>query len=310
MATGWTRRTALPVACWVGVAACGLDFDRYDPGAGEGGLVDGGNDASTTSDHFAEVSAASDVAQESVVSACTPTAGVLVAPQAGGPITVDGDLGDWGSTAFTLVDSSDAALIMGPNGTCTAANATSKCLVPNGESAEFAFLRDSTNLYIGARVTVPNVGGASTTNPYTNDAIEIYLRGDAFPTGDYTTLDHQYVVDWQNLVFDYGPSQTDTGLANPPGVTSAVKVASGNNGYVVEVKVALSELGQPSLAPGQMLGLDFGVDHGQGTEATRSFLVWWMAMHATPPCATPKCTGCSPDQPYCDTLDFGLLCAE
>jgi hypothetical protein len=59
-----------------------------------------------------------------------------------------------------------------------------------------------------------------------------------------------------------------------------------------------------------MLGLDFGVDHGQGTEATRSFLVWWMAMHATPPCATPKCTGCSPDQPYCDTLDFGLLCAE
>jgi hypothetical protein len=86
-------------------------------------------------------------------------------------------------------------------------------------------------------------------------------------------------------------------------------VATGNGSYVVEVGVALSQLGQTSLAPGQMLGFDLGVDHGQGTTATRSFLVWWVAAHGAPSCTTPKCTGCSPDQPYCDTLDFGLACA-
>jgi hypothetical protein len=59
-----------------------------------------------------------------------------------------------------------------------------------------------------------------------------------------------------------------------------------------------------------MLGFDLGVDHGQGTAATRSFLVWWMSTHGAPPCMSSKCKGCSPDQPYCDTLDFGLLCAE
>jgi hypothetical protein len=159
-------------------------------------------------------------------------------------------------------------------------------------------------------VTVPNVGGGNTTDPYTNDAIEIYLRGDTTPTGDYTSIDHQYVIDWANLVLDYGPSQTDAGQPNPPGVTSAVTVAPGLNSYVVEVKIVLSVLGQTSLAPGQLLGIDFGVDHGQGTEATRSFLVWWMATHAAPQCSTPKCTGCSPDQPYCDTLDFGVICAD
>jgi len=303
---------ALPLVCWLAVAACGLDFDRYDPDAGAG-VLDGGQDASTE-DHAAETAmvdgTGTDVVQENAVNACKPMAGMLPSMSSSGPITIDGDLSDWGSTSFTLLDAADAALIMGPNGTCTPATATSQCLVPNGETAEFAFLRDSANLYFGVRVTVPVVGGGSTTNPYTNDAIEIYLRGDPMATGDYTAIDHQYVIDWQNLVTDYGPSPTDSGQTNPPGVTSAVKVASGDNGYVVEVKVALSEIGQMSLAPGQMLGLDLGVDHGQGTAATRSFLVWWMATHAAPSCTTSKCMGCSPDQPYCDTLTFGLLCAD
>lgn len=295
------------------LAACGLNFDRYDPGMDAGGVLDGGRDASAA-DHAAEAAAtdamSTDVAPDTYVSPCKPLPGVLIAPQAAGPITIDGDLGDWGSTAFTLLDATDAALIVGPSGTCSAATATSQCLVPDGETAELALLYDSANLYFGVRVTVPGVGGGSTTAPYTNDAVEIYLRGDATATGDYTSNDHQYVVDWQNLVLDYGPSSTDMGQASPPGVTSAVQVASNTNGYVLEMKVALSELGQTTLTPGQMLGFDLGVDHGQGTEATRSLLVWWMASHAAPSCMTPKCMACNPDQPYCDTLTFGLVCAD
>jgi Carbohydrate family 9 binding domain-like len=320
MASRWTGRTLLPVACWIGAGACTLDFDRYAPDEGTASTLDGGPDASTdgsaadvatesANDASAGDTAANDVAQETAPNPCPPVNGEIVAAQVPGTITIDGNLSDWGATPFTLLNASDAALIMGPSGTCTAANATSSCLVPSGESAEVALLRDSTNLYIGVRVTVPNVGGTSTTDPYTDDAVELYLRGDATATGNYTNDDHQYVIDWQNLVTDYGPSASGTGQANPPGVTSAITVMSGNTGYVVEVKVALTQLGQTALTPGQTLGFDLGVDHGQGTTATRSFLVWWMATHAPPTCTTPKCTGCSPDQPYCDTLDFGLVCA-
>ncbi len=184
MGSAWTRRMALPAVCWLGVAACGLDFDRYDPDAAAGAL-DGGHDASTE-DHAADTAmvdgTGADAAQENTVSACKPVAGVLTSMSSSGPVTIDGDLSDWGSTSFTLLDAADAALIMGPNGTCTPATATSQCLVPNGETAEFAFLRDAANLYLGVRVTVPVVGGGSATNPYTNDAIEIYLPGR--PDGD------------------------------------------------------------------------------------------------------------------------------
>ena len=308
----------LPVACWLAVAACGLNFDRYAPGAGTAVALDSGPDVSTdgnaaeasTGDTSPGDAPGSDAVQESAASPCPTAAGMLTAPRAAGPITIDGDLGDWGSPAFTTLAASDAALIMGPNGTCTAGNATTQCLVPSGETSQIALLRDSANLYIGVRVTVASVGGTSTTNPYTNDAVEIYLRGDLAATGDYTSVDHQYIIDWQNLVLDYGPPQSGTGQTNPPGVTSAVKVAAGNDGYVVEVKVALSQLGQTSLAPGQTLGFDLGVDHGQGTAASRSFLVWWMSAHAPPQCTTAKCMSCSPEQPYCDTLDFGLVCAD
>lgn len=318
------RRIAIPVVCAL-LGACGLDFGRFDPAAGsrDGGAeasVDAGAgdaapaDAATTDAAPADgspidVATGHDAAPEAASNACTPTpAGTMVAARASGPVTVDGDLGDWGSPTFQLLDATNAALIVGPNGTCNAANATPKCLVPSGESAEVALLADAANLYVGVRVTVAGVGGTNTTTPYLNDAVEIYLRGDPAATGDYTGLDHQLVVDWQNLVLDYGPSPNDTPLANPPGVKTAVKV--GNGGYVVEASIALAQLGRTALAPGQTLGFDLGVDHGQGTTATRSLIVWWSASHAPPHCTTPKCTGCNPDQPYCDTLDFGLVCAE
>ena len=314
----------LPVVCVVGAAACTLDFDRFAPGSGGASAQDGGGDASNdtsapdgaTGDASQTDSTAkdgpsgNDVAQEAPPSACPPASGgMLVAQHPAGAITVDGDLGDWGAPTFLLLDASDAALITGPSGaTCNAANATPKCLVPAGESAEMALLVDATALYVGVRVTVPNVGGTDTTDPYLNDAVEVYLRGDPTATGNYTNVDHQYVVDWQNLVLDYGPSVTDTPQANPPGVTTAVKVGGG--GYVLEMKVALSQLGRSSLAPGQTVGFDLGIDHGQGTAASRSFIVWWMATHAPPSCTNAKCTGCSPDQPYCDTLNFGVACSE
>jgi Carbohydrate family 9 binding domain-like len=312
------RSVALLAACALVGAACSLDFDRFDPDAGAAGTdaaLEGGPDATrdapaTEAEAATTDAPSTDVAHETIVDPCAAVAGTLVAPQTPGSITIDGDLSDWGSPAFTLLEASNAALIVGPTGTCTAANATSQCLVAATESAEVALMVDSANLYVGVRVTVPNVGGTSTTQPFTNDAVEIYLRGDATPTGDYTADDHQYIIDWKNSVTDYGPPSTGTGQANPPGVTSAVQVAGGNGAYVVEAKIALTELGDTTLSPGQLVGFDLGIDHGQGTLATRSLLIWWMTPHGTLKCTSAKCTGCNPDQPYCDTLDVGLVCAE
>jgi hypothetical protein len=320
---GLRAELLLPVALCLGGAACGLNFDRYDPDAGLASGPDASTDSAppdgfapdvTTADAVTQDAAtddtgASDDAGHSDASSCPTAAGTVLAPQAPGPITIDGDLGDWGSPAFTTLSASDAALISGPSGTCTAANAISQCLVPAGETIDFALLRDASNLYVGVRVTVPGVGGTNTTAPYDDDAVEIYLRGDPVATGDYTAVDQQYIIDWQNLVTSYGPPSTGNGQTNPPGVTSAVKVAPGNGGYVLEVQIALSEIGG-ALAPGQTRGFDLSVDHGQGTAATRSFLVWWMAAHAPPQCTTAKCMDCTSGQPYCDTLDFGLVCAD
>jgi hypothetical protein len=330
---------ALVAAGATGVTACGLDFDRFEPPggsaleggadasresgpdassdgrAGEGGAPDASVDSAAGNDAVAGPDAAPDtgapdVAQESAPPACPLGSGIAVIQQAPGPITIDGDLTEWGNPPVTVLAASDAALIQGPTGTCTAADATTTCLVPAGETAEALLLRDATNLYVGVRVTEPTIGGTNTTDPYYDDAVEIYLRADATATGDYTSADHQYVVDWQNLVIDYGPPSVGAGLVNPPGVKTAVKVAPSNKQYVVEMSIALGQLGLATLGSGQTLGFDFGVDHGQGTSATRSFLVWWMATHGAPSCTTAKCTGCNPDQPYCDTLDFGVGCAE
>src|SRR5580692_12454192 len=98
MARGRRRRTVLPVACWLGVAACSLDFDRYDPDAGTVPGADGGRDGST--DGVAQETATGDAPgddgmPESSVNPCTAAAGTLDAPQAAGTITIDGDLGDW-----------------------------------------------------------------------------------------------------------------------------------------------------------------------------------------------------------------------
>ena len=157
------------------MVACSLDFDRYEPKGEAGSSLDGGLDVSSA-DHAAEAPAEDapgiDVASDTYVNPCKLVPGMLAAPEAGGPVTIDGDLGDWGAAEFTLLAASDAAFIQGPSGTCTAANATSQCLVPAGETAEYALLRDSANLYFAVRVTVPNVGGGSTTSPYTNDAVE------------------------------------------------------------------------------------------------------------------------------------------
>src|ERR1700674_3423658 len=103
MVAGRMVGTLLPVACWLGVAACSLNFDRYAPGAGAAGSSDASSDGfvdaatgdtatkdSVTADTAALDSAATDSAQESAANPCPPTAGLLFAPAASGPITIDG----------------------------------------------------------------------------------------------------------------------------------------------------------------------------------------------------------------------------
>jgi hypothetical protein len=286
-------------------AACGLDFDRFAPVDASAAHDEGSGDDATstpTPDAFADAPADAQPAGR-----CSPSAGTVVASAALGAVTIDGDLGDWGSPSFTSFDVGDAQLILGPTGTCDAASATSTCLVPSSESAQFAAMWDATHLYVAVKVSVPSVGGTNGMAPNTNDAVELYLRGDTTPTGDYSSLDQQYITDWQNTVSGCGVACPQR---NPPGFTSAVSVAADHTGYVLEARIQLSELGVTAPASGTTVGFDLGIDHGQGTDATRSLLVWWKAGHAAPMCASQRCRTCNPDQPYCDTLDVGLLCMD
>ena len=151
----------------------------------------------------------------------SPSPGTVVAKQVSGPIVIDGDLSDWGCPKFASLTPSNAAKVLPRTSGATVT-----------VTGEFAIRWDATSLYFAVRVTDGNVGGNNATDPYLNDAVEIYLAGDTTLTGDYTNIDHQYVVDYKNLRTDYGPKPIATQhfTTNPRELTSAVSVGQGGLG--------------------------------------------------------------------------------
>ncbi len=147
-------------------------------------------------------------------------------------------------------------------------------------SGQYAVRWDATNLYVAAHIVVPMLQGDNATTPYENDAIEFYLSGDTPITGDYDKQSHQYIVDWHNLVVDYGPTNYPPSMAatNPPNFTSQVKVVTG--GWQIEAAIAWTALvdGKAPTA-GAKIALDVAFDDGDGTTLNTQILAIWR--HAT-----------------------------
>ena len=306
------------------VAGCGLAvsglLDPNDPAAGgpDGstpypGLLDatgavttpgsdggtaGPEDAGAPEDDApssADASVPDDAADASEGGACpSPSADAavsLVAPIAPAP-TIDGDLTDWGCGPWTALTQTNAAYAM-----------------QNGQSvsAQFAVRWDAANFYFAAHVAVPLVRGDDGTNPYNNDAVEIYLSAPPV-NGDYDATTHQYIVDWKNLAVDYGPvhSPPNRPAPSPPHFTSQTKKVA--DGWQVEVAI-----GWPAVmkkpASGAAVAFDVQLDDGDGT-ALDTRVIETLAPHSAACGCKSCCCGQANDFPNCDTLTFVTVTLE
>lgn len=261
---------------------CGLDAvgTAPAPGAADASTT-GGPDASAQADGDA-----TNAAPDACGGASPNTTGVIRAPRARGPVAIDGDLDDWACVPFVRLDADTAAEVT-PS-------------TPRARSAyEFAVVWDEAGIYVAVRAIDDFIGGQRTADVYQNDSVEVYVDADGVLTGAYGPNDHQYVVDHQNVSEDYGPEPP----LRPPQAGFSSAIAKVTGGYVVEMRIAPSELGTTFQA-GAQLGFDFVGNNSDGLDRTHA-LLWYRA--PTCSCTTGCCCGAEEDRPFCNTQRFGRL---
>ena len=133
--------------------------------------------------------------------------------------------------------------------------------------------------------------------------MELYLSNDTSPTGDYTSRDHHYVVDYTGFAADYpGPQRVPV-----VGLVSAVTEQPGV-GFTLEAKVDRSALAAGPFAAGQNFGFDVQMNHSDGRMPSSQVagLIWTDLSRGSCSCSA-CCCGTTSDTPSCDTLAFGSV---
>jgi endo-1,4-beta-xylanase len=132
----------------------------------------------------------------------------------------------------------------------------------SGAMAKVKTLWDSGHLYIYAVVTDPVLSDTS-SNPWEEDSIEIFVDQNNAKTASYQADDGQYRVNYLNV-------QSFGGAASADKFRTATRIVPG--GYVVEASIALDAI-QPYT--GTLIGFDFHVnDDGQGNGVRTSVVTW------------------------------------
>ncbi|MNV66026.1 Endo-1,4-beta-xylanase A precursor [compost metagenome] len=122
---------------------------------------------------------------------------------------------------------------------------------------------DSNNLYVGIKVTDGNLYNTSTL-PYYDDSVEIYIDGNNNNGTTYDSYDRQYVKGWN-----------DSTLWEQFGKTTGVQHAWTTipGGYSVELAIPWSSLG---ITPSDKMtiGFDVAVNDTDNGTARQSQLMW------------------------------------
>ncbi len=217
----------------------------------------------------------------------------LLSRHTGQPPTIDGDLGDWATTARFAVDLSSAETSLGTPPT------------PQDAAATVRTTWDADNLYLAVHVSDDIVVDDS-TNVWDDDEIELafYAIYDGNPAGGDT---HQYTINADGRV-------TDFGQPNPP-IQAATGIVPG--GWDAEVRIPAAHLyGQAAqLAAGARLAFNLGLHDDDDGGDWDSYLIWQGASTATrgddfgdmvltipgvplPPTPTPTTTPTSTATPF------------
>jgi hypothetical protein len=160
-------------------------------------------------------------------------------------------------------------------------------------AVEFASLHDDDRLYFLFEVT-DNLLRDDSTEPYQDDAVELYLDAAGDGSGPYGEDDHWIVIRSTGYYRSYGPAEIQ--------ISGAVQIT--DTGYRIEVSIERSQLGAPA---GSQLGFNVGLvdDDGLGGDTLADAYGLWYAAEG------PHCASCCPEadgpQAWCDTSLFGRL---
>jgi hypothetical protein len=137
------------------------------------------------------------------------------------------------------------------------------------------------------------------SEPFKNDAAEIFLGATTKQDGSFRTDDLHLIVDYRAIAKTYVPYQASQ--PPPPGVEVAAAVVS--DGYVVEAFVPKSVFGAGTFSEETKLAFDLQIDDNAGSVQTG--VLWLYFDTATPGCGA---CNCAPDyEPFCNPNMWGEL---
>ena len=160
-------------------------------------------------------------------------------------------------------------------------------------AVEFASLHDAERLYFLFEVTDALLRDDS-TQPYHDDAVELYLDAAGDGSGPYGEDDHWIVIQSSGTYRSYGPAE----------ITISGAVEETAAGYRMELAIDRAELGA---AVGSGLGFNVGLvdDDALGEDTAADAYGLWYAAEG------PYCADCCEEedgpQAWCDTTLFGRL---
>ncbi|MBL7739475.1 MAG: fibronectin type III domain-containing protein [Chitinophagaceae bacterium] len=144
-------------------------------------------------------------------------------------------------------------------------NPVTKTIVgtPNN-TVTYAVLWDSLNLYVAIRVTDANKFNDS-SNPWDDDATEIYIDADNNGGTSYGTNDRQFMKEWNS-----------SAIWEKNGRTTGVQHGWSNisGGYAIELRIPWSNMAITNPQPGFTIGFDIASDDDDNGSTRESQLMW------------------------------------
>ncbi|WP_167286385.1 fibronectin type III domain-containing protein [Paraflavitalea devenefica] len=143
-------------------------------------------------------------------------------------------------------------------------NVTKTIIGTPNNTVNFGVLWDSLYLYVAFSVIDANKYNES-TNPWDDDAIELYLDGDNNGGTSYGANDRQFIKEWNSTTLWERVNQTTNVLH---------AWANTANGYTIEMRVPWSSMGVTNPTPGFTIGFDAACNDDDNGGARESQLMW------------------------------------
>ncbi|MCK4797377.1 MAG: hypothetical protein KAT05_08345 [Spirochaetes bacterium] len=144
----------------------------------------------------------------------------------------------------------------------------------NDLSAEIRLLYDDKNIYLLANITddLPARNSETKDKIWNGDCLEFYIGTEPskIPLEGYSSSDYQIAIGANGKMWIYG--QTSGGTRNMPPMRSKVKVKKIKGGYIMEVKLNLSNF--KSWKGKDEIRIDFALNDEDITEGREGQIIW------------------------------------